>query len=137
MLTAFRLQNLRLEQLPIAEPDALAEAAVCIYIVEPTAQERAGITRAYDVRLPDAEDMQEIEATARFYKDEDGLHIHSFFLDDFAETPTNITEHKAASEQVLRRGGGGGRGRRAGGAGGGGGGGGARRGRRGARRART
>src|SRR3569833_2716279 len=91
MLTAFRLQNRRLEQLPIAEPDALAEDAVWIDIVEPTAQERAGITRAYDVRLPDAEDMQEIEATARFYKDEDGLHIHSFFLDDFAETPTNVT----------------------------------------------
>ena len=91
MLTAFRLQNRRLEQLPIAEPDALAEDAVWIDIVEPTAQERAGITQAYGVRLPDSEDMQEIEATARFYKDEDGLHIHSFFLDDFAETPTNVT----------------------------------------------
>src|SRR3569833_1598250 len=91
MLTAFRLQNRRLEQLPIAEPDALAEDAVWIDIVEPTAQERAGITQAYGVRLPDSEDMQEIEATARFYKDEDGLHIHSYFLDDFAETPTNVT----------------------------------------------
>src|SRR3569832_593811 len=91
MLTAFRLQNRRLEQLPIAEPDALAEDAVWIDIVEPTAQERAGITQAYGVRLPDSEDMQEIEATARFYKDEDGLPIHSFFLDDFAETPPNVT----------------------------------------------
>src|SRR3569833_4136584 len=91
MLTAFRLQNRRLEQLPIAEPDALAEDAVWIDIVEPTAQERAGITQAYGVRLPDSEDMQEIEATARIYKDEDGLHIHYFFLDDFAETPTNVT----------------------------------------------
>src|SRR3569833_1140041 len=71
MLPAFRLQNRRLEQLPIAEPDALAEDAVWIDIVEPTAQES--------------------EATARFYKDVDGLLIHSFFLDDFAETPSIVT----------------------------------------------
>src|SRR3569832_237959 len=91
MLTAFRLLFRCLVLLFFAEPDELAEAAVWIDFVEPTAQARAGITRAYDVRLPDAEDMQEIEATARFYKDEDGLHIHSFFLDDFADTPTNVT----------------------------------------------
>ena len=91
MLTAFRLQSGRLEQIQIVEPDELAMDAVWIDIVEPTEEERAIIAQVYSVRLPEPEDMQEIEATARFYKDEDGLHIHSFFLDDFADTPANVT----------------------------------------------
>jgi magnesium transporter len=91
MLSAFRLQNRRLEQIQAAEPDELTQDAVWVDIVEPTAEERANIMRVYGVRLPDAEDMEEIEATARFFKDDDGLHIHSFFLHDFEDTPANIT----------------------------------------------
>ena len=91
MLTAFRLQNRRLEQIQLAESDELSADAVWVDIVEPTEEERNSITQVYGVRLPDSDDMQEIEATARFFKDEDGLHIHSFFLDDFAETPANVT----------------------------------------------
>ena len=91
MLTAFRLQNRRLEQIQAAETGELSQDAVWIDLVEPTAEERAEVMRFYDVRLPDAEDMEEIEATARFFQDDDGLHIHSFFLHDFEDTPANIT----------------------------------------------
>lgn len=91
MLTAFRLQHHRLEQIQAAEPDELSPEAVWIDLVEPTPQERARVMQFYGVRLPDAEDMEEIEATARFFMDEDGLHIHSFFLHDFEDTPANIT----------------------------------------------
>jgi magnesium transporter len=91
MLTAFRLQNRRLEQIHSVETEELSEDAVWIDIVEPTAEERANVMRMYGVRLPDAEDMEEIEATARFFNDENGLHIHSFFLHDFEDTPANIT----------------------------------------------
>ncbi len=91
MLTAFRLQNRRLEQIQAAEPDELSQDAVWIDLVDPTAEERARVSEFYNVRLPDAEDMEEIEATARFFKDDDGLHIHSFFLHDFEDTPANIT----------------------------------------------
>jgi len=90
VLTAFRLQNRRLEQIQLAETDELSADAVWVDIVEPTEEERNSISQVYGVRLPDSDDMQEIEATARFFKDEDGLHIHSFFLDDFAETPTTV-----------------------------------------------
>jgi len=91
MLRAFRLQHQRLEQIQSAEPHELSPDAVWIDLVEPTPEERACVMQFYDVRLPDAEDMKEIEATARFFMDDDGLHIHSFFLHDFEETPANIT----------------------------------------------
>ena len=91
MLTAFRMQNRRLEQIQSAESDELTADAVWVDIAEPTAEVRANIMRMYGVHLPDSEDMQEIEATARFFKDDDGLHIHSFFLDDFEDTPVNVT----------------------------------------------
>jgi magnesium transporter len=92
MLRAFRLHNRRLEQIQSVEPDELSADAVWIDIVDPTDEDRAVIKQVYAVGLPDAEDMQEIEATARFFKDDDGsLHIHSFFLDDYEETPVNVT----------------------------------------------
>ena len=91
MLTAFRLQNRRLEQIQSGDSEELSDDAVWIDIVEPTAETRAGIMQVYGVHLPDREDMEEIEATARFFKDDDGLHVHSFFLDDYEEPPVNVT----------------------------------------------
>ena len=92
MLRAFRLHNRRLEQIQSVEPDELSADAVWIDIVDPTVEDRVVIKQVYAVGLPDAEDMQEIEATARFFKDDDGsLHVHSFFLDDYEETPVNVT----------------------------------------------
>ncbi len=91
MLTAFRFNNRRLEQVTSGEPDELSADAMWVDIVEPTAEIRARIKEVYGVRLPDSEDMEEIEATARFFEDDDGLHVHSFFLDDYEETPVNVT----------------------------------------------
>ena len=92
MLRAFRLHNRRLEQIQSVEPDELSADAVWIDIVDPTVEDRVVIKQVYAVGLPDAEDMEEIEATARFFKDDDGsLHVHSFFLDDYEETPVNVT----------------------------------------------
>ena len=92
MLTAFRLQNRRLEQIQSGDSEELSDDAVWIDIVDPSDEDRAVIKQVYDVGLPDAEDMEEIEATARFFRDDDGsLHVHSFFLHDFEDTPANVT----------------------------------------------
>jgi magnesium transporter len=92
MLRAFRLNNQRLEQIQSAEAEELARDALWIDIVDTTDEDRAVIQRVYNVSLPDAEDLEEIEATARFFKDDDdSLHVHSFFLHDFEETPANVT----------------------------------------------
>lgn len=91
MLTAFRLQDRRLEQIQAVEAEGLPQDAAWIDIVEPTPEERANVLRYYGVRLPDVEDMEEIEATARFFEDDDGLHIHSFFMNDLEDAAANVT----------------------------------------------
>src|SRR5690606_8679885 len=36
--------------------------------------------RLYKQEIPESEEVEEIEASARYFKDEQGLHIHSLFL---------------------------------------------------------
>ncbi|MGD8378918.1 MAG: magnesium/cobalt transporter CorA [Gammaproteobacteria bacterium] len=101
MLTAFAINNRRLEQIQVEGPDDLVEDAVWIDLVDPTEQERQWVEQVYTQKLPTAEEMQEIEATARFYEDEDGLHIHSYFLHDFEDNPRNITVSFTLRENRL------------------------------------
>lgn len=91
MLTAFQLRDQRLEQAPNEEALFPPEDAIWVDLVKPAAEVRAEVEQRYDVRLPDADDIAEIEATARFFKDEDGLHIHSLFLHDMEDPPVNVT----------------------------------------------
>lgn len=91
MLTAFQLRDQRLEQAQLEEPVSPPEDAIWVDLVSPTKEVRAEIERLYGVCLPDEEDIAEIEATARFFKDEDGLHIHSLFLHDAEEPPVNVS----------------------------------------------
>lgn len=91
MLTAFQLRDQRLEQTPLEEPAVPPEDAIWVDLVSPTKEVRAAIERLYGVCLPDEEDITEIEATARFFKHDDGLHIHSLFLHDAEEPPVNVS----------------------------------------------
>lgn len=91
MLTAFIISNGRLEQLHVSGPEDLVEEAVWIDLVDPTEEERKWVEAAYRQYLPTTAEMDEIEATARFYEDEDGLHLHSYFMHDFDDSPHNIT----------------------------------------------
>lgn len=91
MLTAFQLRDQRLEQAQLEEPANPPEDAIWVDLVSPTKEVRAEIEHLYGVCLPDEEDIAEIEATARFFKDDDGLHIHSLFLHDAEEPPVNVS----------------------------------------------
>ncbi|KEZ76416.1 magnesium/cobalt transporter CorA [Salinisphaera hydrothermalis] len=42
--------------------------------------ERAELTRFLTDELPEDEDVEEIEASARYFVDPDGIHVHSLFL---------------------------------------------------------
>lgn len=54
--------------------------AFWIDLAEPTPEERALVESLHRQELPDAEDLQEIEASSRSFVDEQGLHISSLFL---------------------------------------------------------
>ena len=91
MINLFSVREGHLEQIQLAENEPLPCDAVWVDLVDPTPDLRARVESTYDVRLPDDEEIGEIEATSRFYMDEDGMHIHSVFLHDFEETPVNVT----------------------------------------------
>lgn len=91
MLTAFAIIDNRLSQVQIHGPDDLVSEIIWIDLTDPDEEERRWVMERYRQQLPTTEEMQEIEATARFYEDEDGLHIHSYFMHDSEERPHNIT----------------------------------------------
>ncbi|GBU08886.1 magnesium/nickel/cobalt transporter [Gammaproteobacteria bacterium] len=91
MLTAFVLKDGRLEQTQITSKQDLSMDMIWIDMVDPDESERLLIEEYYKFELPEKTDIKDIEASARFYEDEDGIHIHSFFLNDFDDNANNIT----------------------------------------------
>ncbi|HYW92360.1 MAG TPA: magnesium/cobalt transporter CorA [Gammaproteobacteria bacterium] len=91
MLTALTFRDKRLVQTPLQEDEPMPADVVWVDLVDPSAAERARVQEAFDQALPTPEEVEEIEATSRFFKDADGLHIHSYFLHDFEDTPVNVT----------------------------------------------
>src|SRR5512135_2382380 len=90
MLNAFVIRDNRLQQISIQEQNALREEIVWLDLVAPSNMERDWVLRRYGQLLPEIEELVEIEASARFTQDEDGLHIRSYFLRD-GEYVSNIT----------------------------------------------
>ena len=91
MLNALTLKNGRL--VPLAE-DRLADTlqeATWVDLIDPDADERERVQQLYRQELPETEDVDEIEASARFYEDAGGLHIHSLFLQDVDDRPRNTS----------------------------------------------
>lgn len=80
MITAFAVSSGLLEQRTIAGPEDLDGTLVWIDLVAPTDEERRWVEATYEQPLPTAEEIAEIEASARFFEDENGLHVNSYFL---------------------------------------------------------
>ncbi len=81
MLYAFNLSNGRLNRLHVEEgSDLRAGQPVWIDLVTPSDEERSRIEQAYGVRLPRPAHLRDIEASARFYEGEGGVHLRSDFL---------------------------------------------------------
>ncbi|UHQ56712.1 magnesium/cobalt transporter CorA [Microbulbifer sp. YPW16] len=82
MLRLFDIRRGRISEAAAAtppEPKQLAEA-VWIDIQEPEEQERELLEELLRTELPESEDVEEIEASARYFIDAAGVHIHSLFL---------------------------------------------------------
>ncbi len=71
-------------------PSAL-ERALWLDLVDPNDEELAAVAALLRQQLPDPEDVEEIEASSRFYEDEAGLHIHSLFLHEVEGRPRNTS----------------------------------------------
>uniref|UniRef100_A0A3B0M1W3 Magnesium transport protein CorA n=1 Tax=Arsenophonus endosymbiont of Trialeurodes vaporariorum TaxID=235567 RepID=A0A3B0M1W3_9GAMM len=91
MLLAFKLDNHRLSRLELDEGEKLTDA-VWVDLMEPDEKERQTVQTELKQLLVTPSELTDIEASARFFEDEDGLHIHSFFYyQDSDEHVSNST----------------------------------------------
>lgn len=91
MLNAFALDNGMLKALQVSVDARSLRRALWIDLTDPSDDEREQVEALYRQDLPDADDVEEIEASARYYEDQDGLHVHSLFLQDIDARPVSTT----------------------------------------------
>jgi len=66
-------------------------AALWLDLLDPDDTERELVESLHSQSLPETEDVEEIEASARSYQDEAGLHVHSLFLHKVDERHRNTS----------------------------------------------
>lgn len=88
MLNAFKLNDFRLQRLDLEVQDPIS-SALWVDLIEPNEEERDRVQLELGQELATRPELEDIEASARFFEDEDGLHIHSFFYYEDAEDYAN------------------------------------------------
>jgi len=82
MLRLFTSENGLLREKRLQTPPTQETLSQLLWIdaIDPSDEERNRIEQLLNAELPDSNDVEEIEASARFFEDANGLHIHSLFL---------------------------------------------------------
>ena len=102
-VTAFELRNGRLSQISVNTPyDLKCLKPIWIDLVAPTPEIRAWVGRFFDVQLPNPHHLTDLEASARFYVEDNGeIHLHSDFLLDTKEGSRNVAVALILHRDVL------------------------------------
>ena len=92
MINVFVLQNGRLNQATIASRQDLEDVApVWVDLTDPDEEERTWVKTKYGVTLPGEDEVQDIEASARYYEAENGdLHLRTDFLLEEEDGPSRV-----------------------------------------------
>jgi magnesium transporter len=103
MLNAFELKNGRLAQVQVDSRADLANVKpIWVDLVAPSAFVRAWVGKYFGLELPDPEDLTDLEASARFYVDDNGeVHLHSDFLLDKPEEARNVAVAFILHDNIL------------------------------------
>lgn len=83
MLRFFNINDGLIRETEVAEPTQLIplfKQAHWIDAMEPDANERELLSTLFTDNPPATDEIDEIEASARYFTDQDGLHVHSLFL---------------------------------------------------------
>jgi len=102
-ITAFELCDGRLRQIPVNGPEDLANIKpIWVDLIAPTKKVRGWMGQMFDIDVPDPGNLTDLEASARFYVDDEGhTHLHSDFLLDTREESRNVPVAMILHEQVL------------------------------------
>jgi magnesium transporter len=92
---AFELHDGRLRQIQINNKEDLAAIKpIWVDLLAPSREERQWIADIFGLKLPDADDLTDLEESARFYfeDDDDGgdVHLHSDFLLEKKDASRNV-----------------------------------------------
>jgi magnesium transporter len=79
MLAAYQLEQNHLRKTPLALEDRIPDGTLWVDALEPDEAERSWLAGHFVGELPGQEKVDEIEASSRFFVDQDGLHINSLF----------------------------------------------------------
>ena len=102
-VSAFELRNGRLSQITINTPyDLKCLKPIWVDLVAPTPEIRAWVGRFFDVQLPNPSNLTDLEASARFYVEDNGeIHLHSDFLLDTKEESRNVAVALILHRDIL------------------------------------
>ena len=91
-LNAFELHDGRLRQVKVANKGDLVNIKpIWVDLVAPSAEMRFWVGEFFGLDLPDPESLTDLEASARFYVEDNGeIHLHSDFLLDAGTEAQNI-----------------------------------------------
>ena len=103
MINAFWLEQGRLQQKSVVRPSDLAGIApIWVDLIAPPARVREWIGRHFGLEIPDPESITDLEASARFYIEEDGdVHLRSDFLLDLATESRNVPVAFILHNEIL------------------------------------
>jgi len=95
MLNAFELKNGRLSQVQVDSRADLANIKpIWVDLVAPSSFVRAWVGKYFGLELPDPDSLTDLEASARFYIDDNSeggeVHLHSDFLLDSDKQSRNV-----------------------------------------------
>ncbi|MCL1046074.1 magnesium/cobalt transporter CorA [Shewanella sp. 1_MG-2023] len=79
MITAYVYNQRKLTVHELNVHDSIPEQTLWLDMFKPNDDEREWLSRFSVEEVPDEEDINEIEASARFFQSKDGLHINSLF----------------------------------------------------------
>ena len=92
MLSAFVLDQGRVIQARIEEKDDLVRKdLIWIDLAYPSEDERKLVQSVFPLELPDYEELQDMEASARYHQDQHGVHIRSTFVQTVDEAASIVT----------------------------------------------
>ena len=92
ILNAFELRNGRLRQIPVGMPEDLVDLKpIWVDLVAPSDHVREWVGQYFGLELPDPDSLTDLEASARFYVEDNGeVHLHSDFLLDMEDESRNV-----------------------------------------------
>jgi magnesium transporter len=82
MLRMFKVQGHTLREDKVEDENLRPAMSTALWIDahEPTDEEREALNGFLRAELPESDDVEEIEFSARYFQDNSGIHVHSLFL---------------------------------------------------------